>query len=175
MRWEGAQPAMMDPDRVHTKIKTPFEHFVSAMRATRASTDGQTALISAVVAAQHIPHYNSVPTGWPEDGGSWIDTTNTLVRQNFGIDLSRENLVTFGSDPIALLNDNGVSTAPGNSEAIVDFLAGALFAGAWTPAERQQAIDFLDTNDHGAPQLYNDVRIRDVVGFLLGYPQFQEQ
>jgi hypothetical protein len=57
----------------------------------------------------------------------------------------------------------------------VDFLADALLGGALTPAERQKAIDFLNTNDSGTPSTYNNARIRDLVGFLLGYPQFEEQ
>ena len=74
-----------------------------------------------------------------------------------------------------LLVANGISTAPGNAAAIVDFFADALFAKALTGAERQAAIDFLNTDNSGVVSAYNNTRIRDVVGFLLGYPQFQEQ
>ena len=50
-----------------------------------------------------------------------------------------------------------------------------MFGGALGPAERQAAIDFLNTNDHGAPVQYDDNRIRDLAGFMLGLGQFQEQ
>jgi hypothetical protein len=125
--------------------------------------------------AQHLPYLNTVPTGWPENGEDWLDTNNTLERQNYGIQLGSQSVSNFGSDPITLLAANGVPTAPGNAEAVVDFFADAFFAGALTPAERQEAIDFLNTNDSGSPSAYNNTRIRDLVGFLLGYPQFQEQ
>jgi uncharacterized protein (DUF1800 family) len=164
-----------DPGRIRTKIKTPLEQFVSALRATRGETDGATVVLGYLVNAQHIPHYNPVPTGWPETGASWLDTNNYLERQNFAIALLGSESPSFGSEPIDLLNDNGVSTAPGNSPAIVDFFVDALFGGGVTPVERQAALDFLDTNASGVPAPYDDVRIRQLVTFLLGYPQFQEQ
>lgn len=167
--------AFLDPNRVRNKIKTPLEQFTSTVRATRGRTDGLTGIINSLVLAYHIPHYNPVPTGWPEDGASWIGTNNYLERQNFAVLLLGVNLPEFGADPIGLLQAGGVSTAPGNSAAIVDFFSDVLFGGALTPAERQIAIDFLDTDDLGVPAPYDEARIRDVVAFLLGYPHFQEQ
>ena len=43
------------------------------------------------------------------------------------------------------------------------------------PAERQAAIDYLDTDATGVPSPYDNSRIREAVGLMLGYPQFQEQ
>ena len=82
---------------------------------------------------------------------------------------------TFAVQPITLLNDNGVSTLPGNADAIIDFLAEILFGGNLTLAERQAAINYLNEDDTGTATPYDDDRIREVVGLLLGYPQFQEQ
>ena len=56
-----------------------------------------------------------------------------------------------------------------------DFLADVMFGGALTLDERQMAIDYLNTDDLGVPTPYDDTRIRQTVGLLLGYPQFQEQ
>ena len=168
-------PAFLDPDRIGSKIKTPLEHFVSGFRAVRGKTDGTSQVFNYLTRAQHLPYLNPVPTGWSESGDDWVDTNNTLERQNFAIKVAAGSAATFGSDPIALLVANGVSTAPGNAVAIVDFLADALFGKALTPVERQAAIDFLNTDDNGNVSSYNNTRIRDAVGFLLGYPQFQEQ
>jgi uncharacterized protein (DUF1800 family) len=167
--------AFLDPDRVHGKIKTPLEQFASAFRATRGQTDGASTVIDSLVLAQHIPHFNPVPTGWPETGGSWLGTNNMLERQNFGILLLESTDPSFEALPIDLLQDHGVSTLPGNAAAIVDFFIDAFFGGALTPAERQAAIDYLNTDEAGIPSAYDEARIRDVVALLLGYPQFQEQ
>ena len=165
----------LNPENPGGKIKTPLEYLVSAFRATRGITDGLEAVVGYLVSMGHIPHFNPVPTGWPEDGGSWIGTNNTLDRQNFAFDLFDSVNAVFSADPLALLNDNGVSTAPGNAEAIVNFFADTLFGTALTPAERQAAIDYLETDDFGNPSTYNDDRILEAIAVLMGYPQFQEQ
>ena len=167
--------AFLNPDRAGSKVKTPLEQFVSGFRTMRGRTDGSTQVFNYLTRAQHLPYLNPVPTGWPENGEDWVDTNNTLERQNFGIKAAAGSSATFGSDPITLLVANGVSTASGNTAAIVDFFTDALFGKALTPLERQKAIDFLNTDDNGNVSNYNNTRIRDVVGFLLGYPQFQEQ
>jgi uncharacterized protein (DUF1800 family) len=172
-----AQARLRDPDAVGNKIKTPFEHVASALRAVRGKTDGPTVFRGYLQRMQEAFHLNAVPTGYSELGGDWIDTNNLLERQNFGYDLAIRTAATFGSDVIGLLNTNGVSTAPvpNNSAAIVDFFAGVLFGGALTGAERQAAIDYLNTDDNGMVTNYTDVRIRETVGFMLGYAQFIEQ
>jgi uncharacterized protein (DUF1800 family) len=169
--------AFRGPDAARGKIKTPFEHVVSALRAVRGKTDGIIVSRQYLQRMQEVFHLNPVPTGYSELGGDWLDTNNLLERQNFGLDMTSRTATAFGADVIGLLNANGVSTAPtpNNAAAIVDFLAGALFGGALTAAERQAAIDYLNTDDNGVPGPYTDARIRETAGFLLGYAQFLEQ
>jgi uncharacterized protein (DUF1800 family) len=170
-----ALPEFLDPERIRSKIKTPLEHFASAARATRGITDGTTEVLAFLTATQHVLHANPTPTGWPEDGPSWIGTNNALERQNIGIKFLTFPVAGFRAEPIALLNAQGISTTPGNADGIVDFFSDTLFGGSLTSDERQAAIDFLTTDDSGAPSAYDDTRIREVVAFLLGYAQFQEQ
>ena len=178
-----------DPDRIRDKGRTPVEHVVAAMRATRGKWGTCTLAcmeegvnidpLLYLQDMQHLPYLNSVPTGYSELGDDWMDTNNMLARQNFGLDYtSREQLPDvpdFYAEIIPLLNDNGISTAPGNTEAIVDFFINALFGGALTPVERQEVIDYLDTDDDGVPSPYDDARIEETVAFMLGLAQFQEQ
>ena len=169
-------PEFLDPRSVRTKIKTPLEHFVSALRAIRGTTDGVEQIINYLAFAQHIPHYNPVPTGYAEDGESWIDTTNTLIRQNFGLHLAAVSDPLFGSDPIGLLNDHGIDTLlQFNQVAIVNFLNETLFTGTLTAAEVAAATTFLSTDALGVPSPYNEDRLRKTVGMMLGFAQFQEQ
>ena len=169
------QAALADPERVGDKIKTPFEQVASAFRAVRGQTNGQSVVRGYLTRMQHLPFQNPIPTGYPELGDDWLDTNNVLERHNFGADLSGRTGTNFGTDLITLLNDNGISTSAGNSQAIVDFFADVLFAGALTAAEVQAAITFLDTDDDGMPSPYNNARIRDTVGLMLGFAQFIEQ
>lgn len=171
-------PEFKNPDFARTKIKTPVEHSVSAFRATRGNTDGVTVLVDYLVRFTHLPHLSLLPTGYPESGGDWLGTNNMLERQNLGLDFTRRDPTVdtaFSADIMDLLADNGVSTAPGNAAGIVDFFVDAMFGGASSPAERQAAIDYLETDDDGLLSPYDEARIRETVGFLLGYPHFQEQ
>jgi uncharacterized protein (DUF1800 family) len=164
-----------DPDEIGGKVKDPFEHVASAFRATRGKTNGYSTVRSYLTRMQHLYHQNAVPTGWPEAGGDWVDTNNLLERQNFGLDLTSRTGANFGTDLIALLQDSGVSTAPGNAEGIVDFFVDVLFGGAVTPADRQAAIDVLNTDDDGVISDYTTERIQETVGFMMGFAQYTEQ
>jgi uncharacterized protein (DUF1800 family) len=171
------QAAFRDPGQVGGKIKTPFEHVVSALRSVRGKTDGLSSVRTYLSRMAELFHVNPVPTGYSEIGGDWLDTNNLLDRQNFGLDMATRTATTFGADVIGLLNANGVSTAasPDNSPAIVDFLSEVLYGGTLTSAERQRAITYLQTNDSGTPSAYTDSRIRETAGFMMGFAQFLEQ
>jgi uncharacterized protein (DUF1800 family) len=172
-----AQQEFLNPDAFGNKLKDPFEHVVSGLRALRGKTDGTTGVRNYVSLMQELFHVNPVPTGYSELGGDWLDTNNLLNRQNFGLDMASRTATNWGADVIGLLNANGVSTAPtpNNAAAIVDFLSGVLFGGALSSAERQAAINYLNTDDNGVTSNYTDARIRETAGFLLGYAQFAEQ
>ncbi len=164
-----------DPEFIGGKVKDPFEHVASAFRATRGKTNGYSTVRNYLVRMQHLYHQNPVPTGWPEMGGDWLDTNNLLERQNFGLDLTSKTGSTFGTDLITLLQDNGISTAQGNAEGIVDFFSDALYGGALAPSERQAAVDYLSTDDNGVVSNYTTARIRETVGFMMGFAQYTEQ
>ena len=172
-----AQSAFRDPDRIAGKVKRPFVHIVSALRAVRGLTDGQSGVRDFLERMSELLHRNPVPTGFPEVGGEWIDTNNLIERQNFGLFMAIRTTSNLGTDVIGLLNAAGVSTAatPDNAPAIVDFLSGVLYGGALDASERQRAIDYLHTDDLGNVTNYSDSRIRETLGFMLGYPQFLEQ
>jgi uncharacterized protein (DUF1800 family) len=166
---------LRQPDGFRNKLRTPLEQMIAVFRATRGKTNGTTTVRTYLSRMQHLPHQNAVPTGYAEVGDEWIDTNNTLERQNFGLDLTEKTAASFGTDLIALLNANGLSSSS-SPEAIVDFWINLLFGGAVTPADRQEAITYLRTDDNGVVTLpLTDARIRGLVGFLVGYPNFQEQ
>ena len=138
------------PDRLQGEDAARALH----QRAARGARHARTAARRCSTTSRRrstCPYLDPVPTGWSERGDDWIDTNNLLVRQNFGIVLGASSGTNFGSDPLALLNGQRRVDRSGNAAAIVDFLADAMMGGALTPAERQKAIDFLNTNDSGVP------------------------
>ena len=48
-------PEFLDPDRTRSKIKTPLEHFASAVRAVRGTTDGRGYMISYLCERRTYP------------------------------------------------------------------------------------------------------------------------
>ena len=80
------------------KIKTPFEHVVSCLRAVRGMTDGTSSVYTYLSRMGELNHQNPIPTGYSEIGGDWIDTNNLLDRQNFGVDMANRTATTFGAD-----------------------------------------------------------------------------
>jgi uncharacterized protein (DUF1800 family) len=166
----------MDPAYAGTKIKTPFEQFVTSLRTLNGITNGTQEILIYLSESKHLPFFNEIPTGYSEAGGDWVSTGGVLSRQNWGVELATAPpSTTFYARIINLLNNNGISTAPGNATEIVDFLVEILFGGALTQQERQTAIDYLNTDATGNPSPYDDTRIHQTVFLLLGYPQFMEQ
>jgi uncharacterized protein (DUF1800 family) len=67
-----------------SKVKSPFEVVVSAMRALGAQPDS-TPRAAQLVASLGEPIYgHQSPNGWPETGDQWMNTGAILNRINFG-------------------------------------------------------------------------------------------
>ncbi|HXD24161.1 MAG TPA: DUF1800 domain-containing protein, partial [Gemmatimonadaceae bacterium] len=68
-----------------SKVKSPFEVVVSALRALGAQPDA-TARTAQVIATLGEPIYgHQAPNGWPETGDQWMNTGAILARINFGM------------------------------------------------------------------------------------------
>ncbi|HEY2849163.1 MAG TPA: DUF1800 family protein, partial [Gemmatimonadaceae bacterium] len=68
-----------------SKVKSPFEVVVSALRALGAQPDptGRTAQAIATLGEPIYGH--QAPDGWPETGDQWMNTGAILARINFGM------------------------------------------------------------------------------------------
>src|SRR6185503_15893637 len=68
-----------------SKVKSPFEVTVSALRALGARAD-TTPFTASLVGRLGQPLYgHQAPNGWPETGAAWINTGAILNRINLGI------------------------------------------------------------------------------------------
>ena len=94
-------PEFFSQQAFHSKVKSPFEVVVSAMRALNAAPDStpRTALSVAYLGQPIYGH--QAPNGWPETGESWMNTGAILNRINtrFGWRLPCSR---FSSCPISL-------------------------------------------------------------------------
>jgi uncharacterized protein (DUF1800 family) len=77
-------PEFFSRSAYKSKVKSPFEVVVSAMRALGAQPDA-TPRAAQIVASLGEPIYgHQSPNGWPETGDQWMNTGAILNRINFG-------------------------------------------------------------------------------------------
>jgi uncharacterized protein (DUF1800 family) len=116
-----------------SKVKSPFEVTVSALRALGARAD-TTQFSAGLVGRLGQPLYgHQAPNGWPETGAAWINTGAILNRINLGI------LVASGRVPGAPLRGwppfADLAQAP--RAAQVDAVIESFLAGRASPETRE--------------------------------------
>jgi len=78
-------PEFFSTTAYRSKVKSPFETVVSALRALGAPAD-TTPVSAMLVSRLGQPIYGrQSPDGWPETGGEWMNTGAILNRINFGL------------------------------------------------------------------------------------------
>lgn len=115
-----------------SKVKSPFEVTVSALRALGARAD-TTPFSAGLVGRLGQPLYgHQAPNGWPETGAAWINTGAILNRINLGI------LVASGRVPGAPLRGwpPFLDLARAPRAAQVDAVVEAFLAGRASPETR---------------------------------------
>jgi uncharacterized protein (DUF1800 family) len=115
-----------------SKVKSPFEVVVSALRALGAQPDG-TLRTAQTVATLGEPIYgHQAPNGWPETGDQWMNTGAILNRINFGVAIAAGKIP--GVSPTNWKGAESLQNAP--IEQQVDGVVGALLGGGVSPDTR---------------------------------------
>jgi uncharacterized protein (DUF1800 family) len=112
-----------------SKIKSPFEVVVSAMRALNAQPDStpRTALAIAYLGEPLFGH--QAPNGYPETGDAWMNTGAILNRINFGMAVAANRIP--GANPAFLSGIDSLRSAPRGTQ--VDAVVSLLLSGAVSP------------------------------------------
>jgi uncharacterized protein (DUF1800 family) len=161
-------PEFFDPAFYRAKTKTPFEYVVSAIRAVGAETDGGPA-VSRRIAEEGEPLYLCAPpTGYKDRSGDWIGTGSLLARLNLATTLAADGLPGTRADLTAILTP---AARKDPRQALAE-LRQALFAGDLSP-DRERSIEecLLERAPENGPA--GERRVREVLGLLLGSPEFQ--
>jgi len=128
-----------------SKVKSPFEVVVSAVRALNAAPDS-TPRSAQVVAFLGQPIFgHQAPNGWPETGESWMNTGAILNRINFGMAVAAGRLP--GVDLRMLPALDTIRSAP--REKQVDAVVATILNGMVSPDTRAVLL----SGDH--PMLAN--------------------
>jgi uncharacterized protein (DUF1800 family) len=115
-----------------SKVKSPFEVVVSAMRALNAEPDPTPRTALAVAYLGQPIYGHQAPNGYPETGEAWINTGAILNRINFGMAVAANRLHGVSIDRLPGA-DSLRSAARSNQ---VDAVVSLLLAGAVSPDTR---------------------------------------
>jgi uncharacterized protein (DUF1800 family) len=125
-------PEFFSQQAFHSKVKTPFEVVVSAMRSLNAAPDS-TPRSAQVIAFLGQPIFgHQAPNGWPETGDAWMNTGAILNRINFGMAAAAGRLP--GVDIRALPALDTLRSAPRDKQ--VDAVVATILNGMVSPDTR---------------------------------------
>jgi len=132
MRAIITSPEFFSQQAFHSKVKTPFEVVVSAMRSLNAAPDS-TPRSAQVIAFLGQPIFgHQAPNGWPETSDAWMNTGAILNRINFGMAAAAGRLP--GADIRALPALDTLRSAP--REKQVDAVVATILNGMVSPDTR---------------------------------------
>lgn len=153
-----------------SSVKNPAEYALSAMRATRATSNYSQIPIYLEAMGMDLFDPPSV-NGW-SSGLSWLSTGQFLNRFEFAQTLAAgRDVKAIKMQPRQIFDDDAPDAA-----AVVDELLGVFGIAARVPAgARQELIDYL--NDPAPPVSFSDTtviekKVRGVIALILQLPEF---
>ena len=147
-------PDFWTSQAVGSKVKTPFEFVVSALRATAIEPD-DTPRLAQLVARLGEPLYQQpAPTGYAETEAHWVNSGALLARMNAAMMLAKE------CSSIPAIDDHA---------QLVDLIDAKLLGGTMSAHTRTVILGQL-TDIHDPEQ----ARVM-AVGLALGGPDLQKQ
>ncbi len=139
---------------VRSKVKTPFEFVVSAVRATGIEPDDTPRLAQLVGRLGEPLYQQPAPTGYPETEAHWVNSGALLARMNAAMGIARDCV------SVPVIADHA---------QLVDMIDQQLLAGTMSAHTRSVILQQLtDVNDPTQARAL-------AVGLALGGPDFQKQ
>lgn len=92
-------PEFWDPANFRSKIKSPFEMVVSAIRAVDGDVDYAQNLMGQLNQLGEPLYRKLEPTGYSNAGADWANSASLLARMNFGMALARGKIPGVKVDP----------------------------------------------------------------------------
>ena len=146
-----------------TKVKTPLEFTVSAVRAVGGTPDNRPGLAQTVANLGQPLYLQAAPTGYPESQDEWVNSGALLKRMNVALALAGNNLPGVSVDL--------ATTIPltGGIDELVEAVNQSILAGLMTESTRQVIRrELADVPDPKARRIL-------AVGLAIGGPEFQQQ
>lgn len=157
-----------NPQHYRSKIKTPVEFIVGAVRNLEATSDAQD-LISPLKSMGIRLYENPVPTGWSEIGTDWINT-NLLIERMKWVNSYVRNTSGTVTDPLQFYPSYGYATADG----VVGFLLQLSVGDDYSDLSHSTALNILG-EDFDLANSTAEAQLQQLHGTVLSYPQYQFQ
>jgi uncharacterized protein (DUF1800 family) len=161
-----------------SKVKSPFEMVVSAVRASGANVDYAFPLANRI-AQMGQPLYRKLePTGYSNVGSEWMSTSGLLARMNFALALAQNQVPGSKVDPAAWSSD----TADVARRLLLSNAAPETLAAISKSLEvkANPAAMSVDPPDQPAAKPMEKPSDRPsgpgaIAGLVLGSPEFQKR
>jgi uncharacterized protein (DUF1800 family) len=153
-------PEFWSPAAVREKTKSPFELAIGAVRSLHGVIEQPYPLYDWVSRMGEKKYYYQAPTGFPDKGSYWINTGSLLNRMNFGLALATGRIPGVRIDLVALNNGH----EPEDAQAAL------LIYGRLILPERN-----LEATFKRLTPMLNDPNLSQVVGIIIGSPEFQRR
>ncbi len=147
-------PEFLSEGAWESKVKSPFEMVVSAVRATGADASDAFTLVQKIADLGQPLYAKIEPNGYPNTGAAWLSTTGVMGRMNFSAALAFDMLPGVKLDSARLAGKNG--------EAITHDLL-----GRDASPETQMALEKGLAGKEANPPF--------VASLVLGSPDFQRR
>jgi len=185
-----SDPEFFNPENYRAKIKTPFELFVSAIRALGAEIEPNRVSIAILTRLGEVPYGYQAPTGYPDKAGDWVNAGALLERMNFAIILASNRIP---QTKINLKRFEASSKVEILEKVIAEILHGAVSPETKKTLLKQieeplNQLEYVETSDDmtivtgqrrrqqvrllspsGNPDVFK------AVSLVLGTPEFQRQ
>ena len=92
-------PEFFSVGAYRSKIKSPFEMAVSAVRAAGAKIENPLPLVNQIAALGEPLYRKQEPTGYPNVSADWMSSSGLMGRMNLAMDLTANRLAGVSVDP----------------------------------------------------------------------------
>jgi len=163
MRAIVASPDFWSASARNSKVKSPLEFLVSAVRAVGGRPDSTPALAGRLRQLGQPLFLQSVPTGYPETQEEWVNSGALLARMNVAVALAANRL------PGVALELDGVVPLTDDHQQLVTRVDTAVLGGRMSDRTRKVILEQLaDVTDPVSARAL-------AIGLALGGPEFQRQ
>jgi uncharacterized protein (DUF1800 family) len=148
---------------VQSKVKTPLEFVVSAVRALGGTADATPRLSQRIAQLGEPLFQKQTPNGYGESQEDWVNSGALLARMNFAVQLASGRL------PGVTVDLEGVVPLTTDHAALVDRINSSVLAGAMSAHTRETILkQIADLPDPRTARAL-------AVGLAIGGPEFQRQ